>query len=97
MMKPEEFSALVAKIGQNLDNQGLVTELLTQVTDTYKNQYSAAETLQQQTEEFQGKIKDLQQTNMNLFLKVAQPAPDKHLSTTEEMTYDKLLENWSDK
>lgn len=92
-MNPQEFKALVAKIGQNLDNQGLVTELLTQVTDSYESQFNSTENLTKQVGEYETKVQDLQKTNMNLFLKVAQPVPTEDLGKAEPMTYENLLKD----
>ena len=97
-MNPEEFRALTTRIAQNLDNQALVTELLTQATDTFTQSHQNIENLTEQVTKYEGKIKDLQQTNMNLFLKVAQPVPTEPLQKGEPMTYENLInELWGDK
>jgi hypothetical protein len=92
-MTPEEFRALTTRIAQNLDNQALVTELLTQATDTYSQNSTTLENLNTQVGEYEGKIKQLQDTNMNLFLRVGNPVePTNKLDTAEPLTYEKLLE-----
>lgn len=90
-MRLEEFQSLTTKIAQNLSNQALVTELLTQLNDDYAQESTTKENLTKQIGEYDGQIEQLQKTNMNLFLKVAQPVPDKVLTTTEPLKYDDLI------
>jgi hypothetical protein len=42
-------------------------------------------------------MKSLQETNMNLFLKVANPVPQTVIETpvNEKVSYDDLLSNWN--
>lgn len=92
MLTLEEFRALTARIAQNLDNQALVTELLTQAVDGYEETTTQIGTLTAQAEETTETINQLQKTNMNLFLRVGQPTNnEEQLQTTEPMTYDDLL------
>lgn len=93
-MTPEEFRALTARIAQNLDNQALVTELLTQANESFEQTSTHIDTLNLQAQETATQIEQLQRTNMNLFLKVGQPTPpaaEENLVASEQLTYDDLL------
>jgi len=96
-MKVDEFKAITTKIAQNLSNQGLVTELLTQLNDDYTTESTNRDNLTTQTGELQEQIKGLQTTNMNLFLKLGNPVPDKVVNSEKTMSYDDLLNNWDKK
>jgi hypothetical protein len=91
-MELKDFQAITTQIAQNLTNQALVTELLTKLNDDYSQESTTKATLLEQTTKFQDDIKQLQQTNMNLFLKVAQPTPDNKINNTEKLTYDSLFD-----
>jgi wyosine [tRNA(Phe)-imidazoG37] synthetase (radical SAM superfamily) len=91
-MELKDFQAITTQIAQNLTNQALVTELLTKLNDDYSQETTTKTSLIEQTNKFQDDIKQLQQTNMNLFLKVAQPTPDTTINTPEKLTYDKLFD-----
>jgi hypothetical protein len=96
-MKLEEFKSITAKIVQNLSNQALVTELLTQLNDDYSQESTSKDTLTKQLGEYEGKVKTLQETNMQLFLRTAQPIPDTKIgdpNPENKLTYEALLENW---
>lgn len=90
-MTTEEFQALTARIVQNLDNQALVSELLTQATDVFRDTVSQNEQANVKMEEYEGKVKQLQETNMNLFLRVSQPTPQEPLQKTAPLQYDDLI------
>lgn len=93
-MKIEEFRSLVNKIVENRDNQALVTELATQVSEAYENRYTAYTSLEEQHSEASKQIADLQRTNMNLFLKVGNPAPPEKINEPEPMKYEDLLSSF---
>lgn len=90
-MKPEDFTKLTTQIAQNLGNQALVTDLLTQINEAYTNTHTSQETLLEQTNDFKEKIDTLQKTNMNLFLKVSNPVPDEKLNTEKPLQYEDLI------
>lgn len=96
-MNPDEFKALMAKIAQNADNQGLVTELSTQAIEAFSGVSTTLQGLTEQTQKQTDQINSLKEKNMELFLKVAQPIPpakDQQLQQPEnDLTYDKLLES----
>lgn len=94
-MKPEDFKALINKIVENRDNQGLITELATQVYDVYEERYNAHTSLADQVGEYDKKIEDLQKANMNLFLKVGNPVPAEKLAEPEKMEYEDLLKDFN--
>lgn len=94
-MTPEEFRALTARIAQNLENQALVTELLTQANETYEQTSTNFDSLAAQANESKEQIEQLQRTNMNLYLKVGQPTNNQEkLSSPDPLTYDDLLSSF---
>lgn len=96
-MKLDEFKSITSQIVSNLSNQGLVTELLTKLNEDYEQESTTKDTLTKQLGEFEGQVKSLQQTNMNLFLKLGNPTPDKLLndpSPESKLTYENLLNEW---
>jgi phage shock protein A len=92
-MKPEEFTQLMTKIAQNADNQGLVTELSTQAIEAYKNTSQTLETLNTKVGDYETKVSELKEKNMELFLKVAQPIPTEPLQKAEPLSYDSIIES----
>jgi hypothetical protein len=90
-MDKKDFVALTTQIAQNLSNQALVTDLLTKINEGFENVYTTSETLQEKTKGFEDKIKGLQETNMNLFLKVSHPTPDEKLGSPEPLKYEDLI------
>lgn len=95
-MKLADYLALTAKIAQNLDNQGLVTELLTQLNEDYTQESTLKESLLSEKTEYDERIKQLQKTNMQLFLKQGNPVPDEKLSSTKPLEYDDLIKDMED-
>jgi hypothetical protein len=92
-MKVEEFKQFTTQIAQANGDQGKITEILTNLNDKYENFYNTHESLESQSKEHLAKIDSLQKTNMQLFLRTAQPTdPAGKIDTTEELTYDKLLD-----
>jgi hypothetical protein len=96
-VKLEEYKALTQSILGNLGDQAKVSEALMQLNDVYGEKLANLEQLNQTTVEQEGKIKSLQETNMNLFLKVANPVPQQVVETPvdEKVSYDELLQNWN--
>ena len=96
-MTPEELRAKLQQIIQNPSDQAALTTILTEVADRYTETYTTNQTIQKQMDDQGKQIRDLQNTNMNLFLRVQQPgpiAPDKVNNTTEPLTYDDLLKDF---
>lgn len=96
-MKLEEFKSLTKNILENLSDQAKVSELLMQLNDDYGQQLASHSELSTKVTEQEGKMKSLQETNMNLFLKVANPVPQQVIETpvNEKVSYDDLLSNWN--
>lgn len=96
-MNSEEFKALMAKIAQNADNQGLVTELSTQAIEAFTGVSDQLTSFTEKTTQLESQIGSLKEKNMELFLKVAQPIPaaaDQQPAQPEnDLSYDKLLES----
>jgi hypothetical protein len=96
-MKPEEFESVTSQILTNLTDQGKVSELLTQLNETYKTTHTTSQTLDDKQKDYEKEIQALKDTNMNLFLKLkSQPETQDQGSgssdQSEPMTYDKLLD-----
>jgi hypothetical protein len=96
-VKLEEFKSLTKNILENLSDQAKVSELLMQLNDDYGQQLASHSELSTKVTEQEGKMKSLQETNMNLFLKVANPVPQTVIETpvNEKVSYDDLLSNWN--
>jgi nucleoid-associated protein YejK len=90
-MELEEFTGITTKIAQNLNNQALVTELLSSLNEGYTNVKTTYDSIQQQNNDFQKEIKTLQQTNMNLFLKVSAPKLEKEIGKPEPLKYEDIV------
>lgn len=90
-MKKEEFKKVLSDIVANLSDQGKVTDLLTQLDTGFDTVLTERDSLNTKLEDTDIKIKSLQETNMNLFLRVSNPVPDKVLSTEKPLSYDDLI------
>ena len=97
-MDLNEFKALTGKILSNLQDQALVSEVLTTLTDDYTQQVTSHENLHSQVSKYEEHIKSLQNTNMNLFLKVsnAQTNDDSTNETLDPPSFDDLLSQWNE-
>ena len=91
-MELQEFKNIVGEIGQNLSDQGKVTTLLTKLVDDYTTESTTKSTLLADQATHAKVVQDLQKTNMDLFLKVANPTPDTVLNTTDPLTYEGLFD-----
>jgi hypothetical protein len=96
-MKLEDYKNLTKDILSNLSDQAKVSEILMQLNDVYGTQLAEKDQLSTKVTEQEGNIKSLQQTNMNLFLKVANPIPPAAVENpaTENISYDDLLKEWT--
>jgi cell division protein FtsX len=96
-MKLEDYKNLTKDILSNLSDQAKVSEILMQLNDVYGTQLAEKDQLSTKVTEQEGNIKSLQQTNMNLFLKVANPIPAAAVEDpkTETISYDDLLKEWT--
>lgn len=91
-MELTDFQNLTTQIAQNLSNQALVTELLTQLNDGFATVRTGHDNFKIQVDKHQEEIKTLQQTNMNLFLKVSQtPIASDKTGTTAPLSYDDVI------
>jgi hypothetical protein len=95
-VKIEEFKSITQSIMSNLSDQAKVSQLLMQLNDDYGQQVATQEQLSTKVTEQEGNIKSLQETNMNLFLKVANPVPQPVINTPvdEKVSYDDLIKDW---
>jgi hypothetical protein len=91
-MEIQEFQNVTNQIAQNLNNQALVTELLSSLNEGYTTVKTTFDTVTKQQEDYQKEIKTLQQTNMNLFLKVSQnPIAPASVGKTEPLKYEDVI------
>jgi hypothetical protein len=95
-VKIEEFKSITQSILSNLSDQAKVSQLLMQLNDDYGQQVATQEQLSTKVTEQEGNIKSLQETNMNLFLKVANPVPEPVINTPidQKVSYEDLINNW---
>jgi uncharacterized protein YoxC len=75
-MKYEDFKGLTQTILENLGDQAKVSGILMTLNEDYGQQVASLDQLNTQVAELDGNIKSLQQTNMDLFLKVSNPVPN---------------------
>lgn len=93
-MELNEFQEVTTKIAQNLNNQALVTELLSSLNEGYTTVKTTYDTIAKQQEDYQKEIKTLQQTNMNLYLKVAnQPIAPTTVNNPEPLKYEDVIKS----
>jgi hypothetical protein len=92
-MKYEDFLKATTKIAQNLSDQGVVTEVLSQLSDAYRTLSENHTSLTQQSESMTQQINSLKEQNMNLFLRQGNPVNNPKLNDTTDkpMTYEDLL------
>jgi hypothetical protein len=95
-MKIDEFKNITQSILSNLSDQAKVSELLMTLNDDYGKQIATQEQLSTKVTEQEGNIKSLQETNMNLFLKVANPVPEPVIQNPVDkpVSYEDLIQNW---
>jgi hypothetical protein len=93
-MKPEDFEATTKNILSNLNDQGKISEYLTQLNEAYKTTYTTSTTIQEKQSTYEKEIQALKDTNMNLFLKINAPQEstnEESNQTQDPLTYDNLL------
>jgi hypothetical protein len=71
-MKPEEFTAKVNEVLQNLADQAKVSTILAELTDDYNNVAVETATAKTTAEKLTADNEKLRQANMSLFLKVGE-------------------------
>lgn len=90
-MELQDFQNITNQIAQNLNNQALVTNLLTQLQDGFTTIHTTHETVTKQAQDYQREIKALQDTNMQLFLKVSNPVPPEVTKTSDPLKYEDVI------
>lgn len=90
-MERAEFKKIISDIVGNLSDQGKVTDLLTQLDSGFETVTTNHEALSTKIADYDTKIKSLQETNMNLFLRVSNPVETPKLNSTEPLSYDDLI------
>ena len=94
-MKPEDFKQKASEILANLSDQAKVSEILTELTETYDNETTIKTTALSTAEKLNADNEKLRQANMNLFLKVGEQAPkeEKQKQDTTPKYADLFTEN----
>jgi uncharacterized protein (DUF3084 family) len=92
-MKYEDFLKATTTIAQNLSNQGLVTETLTQLADAYRQMTENHTSLTEQSSSLTQQINALKEQNMNLFLRQGNPVTTPKLNEDKPLSYEDLLSN----
>jgi hypothetical protein len=91
-VKYEDFLKETTAIVQNLFDQGKVTEILTRLGDSYKNLFESHQALSTEKDSMEQTIQSLKEQNMNLFLRTAQPTPDKVIVGNDKpLTFEDLI------
>jgi hypothetical protein len=90
-MDLKEFQNITNQIAQNLNNQALVTNLLTQLNEDYTTTTNTIENATKQANERAEEIKVLQDTNMQLFLKISSPPKEVTAAATEPPKFDTII------
>lgn len=93
-MTREEHTKLIREIRNSLNDEGKVTDLLTQLSDDYEATLTTVEHVQSDAEAIRKANESLRDTNMRLFLKVgSDPKDEEHVEETEELSSEELLKD----
>lgn len=91
-MTREEHTKLIREIRNSLNDEGKVTDLLTQLSDDYEATLTTVENVQSDAEAIRKANESLRDTNMRLFLKVgSDPKDEPPVEETEELSSEELL------
>lgn len=92
-MTREEHTKLIREIRNSLNDEGKVTDLLTQLSDDYEATLTTVENVQSDAEAIRKANESLRDTNMRLFLKVGSDPKDDpgQPEETEELYSEELL------
>jgi hypothetical protein len=96
-MKLEDFKGLTQEILGNLSDQAKISGILMTMSEDYGAQLAQLEQMSTKVAEQEGNIKSLQQTNMDLFLKITSPIPgggEGDKKQENNMSFDDLLDKW---
>ena len=93
-MTREEHTKLIREIRNSLNDEGKVTDLLTQLSDDYEATLTTMENVQSDAEAIRKANESLRDTNMRLFLKVgSDPKDEPPVEETEELSSEELLKD----
>lgn len=93
-MTREEHTKLIREIRNSLNDEGKVTDLLTQLSDDYEATLTTVENVQSDAEAIKKANESLRDTNMRLFLKVgSDPKDEPPVEETEELSSEELLKD----
>lgn len=92
-MKQDELEAAIQKIVKNTDNQALVMEQLDQIRSGVTDVMTTNQTLEETNQAHDKRIRELKETNLNLYLKQGHQVNDDSLRKTdpEPMKYEDLI------
>lgn len=97
-MTREEFSQRCTDVLNNLENRGEVSTMLDELRTAYYEVVEHGETVEAERDDLRARNNNLQQANMDLFLKVGQiatgePEPEPEPEPVEEkMSFDDLYD-----
>ena len=93
-MTREEHTKLIREIRNSLNDEGKVTDLLTQLSVDYEATLTTVENVQSDAEAIRKANESLRDTNMRLFLKVgSDPKDEPPVEETEELSSEELLKD----
>jgi hypothetical protein len=85
-LKPEEFTAKLKEIMENLGDQAQVSTICAELTEDYNNVAVETATAKTTAEKLTADNEKLRQANMNLFLKVGETKPPEAQKPPEDTT-----------
>ena len=83
-MKREEHTSIIRQIRENLNNEGMVSELLANLSDDYGAILAVNEDINNELSNLRAANENLRDTNMRLFLRVGESVPQEDVQEPEE-------------
>lgn len=83
-MKREEHTSIIRQIRENLSNEGMVSELLANLSDDYGTILAVNEDINNELSNLRAANENLRDTNMRLFLRVGESVPQEDVQEPEE-------------
>ena len=83
-MKREEHTSIIRQIRENLNNEGMVSELLANLSDDYGAILAVNEDINNELSNLRAANENLRDTNMRLFLRVGETVTQEDVPDQEE-------------
>lgn len=94
-MKREEHASILASILSGRDDQAIVSDSLTTLSEDYAGMLADLELTRGENESLKKRNDDLTAQNMKLFLKVGNvPEPEAEAETEKKRTYEDLFDEF---